>query len=250
MHGGGWSPETKRRLIIACVIIVSLGIATAIASFLGTPDRNRSVPVVEADPRPIRVTPANPGGMQLSSILPEELENADGRVEPEMPDAAALKTYSPPIPIETKITPRARTYRQAEAHEPPSTQPTGRLATNLAPMPPQPSPPKPTSVTTGSGAQASASAAKPTTEPQARVGKAAVQLAALQSETAARSEWESLRRRLPDLLGARQPSFPKTERDGRVFWRVRTGGFADMAEARGFCEKLRARGAACTASDS
>ena len=54
-----------------------------------------------------------------------------------------------------------------------------------------------------------------------------------------------LNQRIPDLLGGHQPSFSRTERDGKVFWRVRTGGFADMAQATSFCQRARAKGAAC-----
>ena len=73
-----------------------------------------------------------------------------------------------------------------------------------------------------------------------------MQFAALGSEAAARAEWTQLNKRNPDLLGGRQPSFSRTERDGKVFWRVRTGGFADMAQATSFCELARAKGTACS----
>ena len=73
-----------------------------------------------------------------------------------------------------------------------------------------------------------------------------VQLAALETEAAAQSEWARLAKRMPELLGDRKPVFQKAERDGSTVWRVRTGGFADTAEATGFCTKLKAKGGACT----
>ncbi len=79
---------------------------------------------------------------------------------------------------------------------------------------------------------------------------ATVQLAALASEEAAHGEWQALTKRLPDLLGGRQPSYSRTERDGHTFWRVRTSGFTDAAQARGFCEKVRAKGVGCSVTDS
>jgi outer membrane biosynthesis protein TonB len=78
---------------------------------------------------------------------------------------------------------------------------------------------------------------------------ALVQLAAVSSEDAARSEWQRLSKRLPDLLSTHKPSFSKTEHDGRTLWRVRTGGFGDTAQATSFCEKVRAKGAACSVAD-
>ena len=59
---------------------------------------------------------------------------------------------------------------------------------------------------------------------------------------AAQSEWQRLAKRMPDLLGDRRPAISKVERDGRTVWRLRTGGFADIAQATAFCERVRAKG--------
>jgi hypothetical protein len=76
-----------------------------------------------------------------------------------------------------------------------------------------------------------------------------VQLAALASEDAAHTEWAQLAKKLPELLNGRQPNFSRIDRDGHVFWRVRTGGFIDLAQARLFCEKIRAKSTGCTVAD-
>lgn len=78
---------------------------------------------------------------------------------------------------------------------------------------------------------------------------ASVQLAALTSEPAARAEWERLVKRWPDLFGGHQPAFSKVEHNSQVFWRLRTGGFAGVAQATGFCEQLRAKGGGCSVAD-
>jgi hypothetical protein len=76
-----------------------------------------------------------------------------------------------------------------------------------------------------------------------------VQLAALGSEDAARAEWAELVKKMPELLGGRQPSYSRTDRDGHTFWRLRTSGFTDATQARGFCERVRAKGAGCSVAD-
>ncbi|MGH7056702.1 MAG: SPOR domain-containing protein, partial [Acetobacteraceae bacterium] len=78
-------------------------------------------------------------------------------------------------------------------------------------------------------------------------GKATeVQLAAMSSESGATREWQTLQTALPGLFGHRQPLITKVEIDGHMFWRLRTGGFANIADATQFCATLRAKGRGCT----
>jgi hypothetical protein len=72
-----------------------------------------------------------------------------------------------------------------------------------------------------------------------------VQFAATSSEESARSFWQVLVHRFPDALGRRDPVVLRFEHDGTVFWRVRTEGFADLAEAQTLCARMRADGQPC-----
>jgi Flp pilus assembly protein TadD len=84
------------------------------------------------------------------------------------------------------------------------------------------------------------------TPPQAPAGRMQVQFAAVPTQTAAQAEWQRLQVKMPELLSGRQPVFTQVERNGATFWRVRTGGFADSAEATAFCRKVQAAAGACS----
>lgn len=73
-----------------------------------------------------------------------------------------------------------------------------------------------------------------------------VQLAAVTSEDGARSEFDRIARRAPDLFEGLSPVVQRLDREGQSpLFRVRTTGFADQDSARQFCEALRARNFAC-----
>jgi Flp pilus assembly protein TadD len=78
-----------------------------------------------------------------------------------------------------------------------------------------------------------------------REGNVQVQLAAAASEDTAHAQWRRLQEQMPEVLGGRQPIIAKVERGGRVFWRLRAGGFADAGQATAFCERVRAGGTSC-----
>jgi Flp pilus assembly protein TadD len=80
-------------------------------------------------------------------------------------------------------------------------------------------------------------------------GSMQVQFAAVPTESAAQVEWQRLQEQMPALLSGRQPMFIKVERHGQTFWRVRTGGFANAAQASVFCHKVQAAAGTCVVGD-
>ena len=77
-----------------------------------------------------------------------------------------------------------------------------------------------------------------------------VQLSSAKSEAGAQAEWDKLARRLPDLFGQHRAMFLKTNEPGTAPWRLRTSGFADPAQAKAFCDKVKAKGVQCAMVDS
>jgi hypothetical protein len=226
-RSAGMDPATKRLAIIAGGIGGTLVLLFGAYSLTGA--RKGGVPVIEAASGPVRVKPDNPGGLEVLGS-DETLLGASGDKEgtappPETPDPAALRA------------------QKAKDAQPPVAAP---------PAPPQSAPATPVAIASAPTATATASAADvaparaTASAPPAKPGRTEVQLAALDSEHAALAEWERLAKRYPDLLGGRQPAVSRTEHDGKAFFRLRTGGFSDTADAATFCRHLREKGAACS----
>jgi hypothetical protein len=217
-------PATRRLVVIAGGLGATLLVVVGGWTVMG--HRSTAVPVVQADNRPIRVKPDNPGGLQVAGANEDILSgNTQGGGDklappPEAPDPQALRAPPPPPPIA----------------KPPAVAAAPVPAPVVAPT------------------TAKAPAAKPAVAAEKHPAVPAashtlVQLAAVSSEEAAKSEWQRLSKRLPDLLGQYHPAFSKTEHDGRTLWRVRAGGFTDVPQATTFCEKLRAKGVGCSVAD-
>ena len=241
----GMDPATRRLALIAGGIGGTLLLIVGGWSLLG--GGPHGVPVVQPAAGPVRVKPANPGGLQVAGTHNDIFSGgSDTTVDklappPEVPDPQALRATAPPPP-------RLATALPA----PPAAEPA------IAPMQVSAPPARPAPVAASEHAtrpvEDRAAARDHRAEPQAAAARAGgkgtlVQLAALSSEAAARAEWRILSRRLPQLLGGRQPVFSKVEHAGHVFWRVRTGGFSDLAQAKAFCEQLRGKGLGCSVAD-
>ena len=174
------------------------------------------VPVIEADSRPLRVKPDNPGGLQVVGAD----EQSGG------PNAMAPAAEAP--------APQALRAQTQAAAPTPAPAPAPAPTTSASPLP-------------DTTAAAARTPANRIVAP-ARIATAGtlVQLAAVDSEQAAQTEWQRLAKRMPDVLGDRRPVVQRAERDGHAVWRVRTGGFADIADATGFCARVRAKGGNCS----
>lgn len=72
-----------------------------------------------------------------------------------------------------------------------------------------------------------------------------VQLGAFDTSDQAEAEWVRLTSAHVDLLGDRRRTVEEAVTNGRTFFRLRAGGFADLADARRFCSALVANGAPC-----
>jgi hypothetical protein len=222
----GMDPSTQRLALIAGGLGAVLLAVVGGWSMLG--HRSTAVPVIQADTRPIRVKPENPGGLQVSGAN-EDIMSGD-------PDSTSGKLGPPP---------EAPAPQALRAPPPPPPRPAVAAPVPVPPPVPVQAVPKPAPVP----AVAPAAIAKPGPDKQAAAPAAKgtlVQLAAVSSEEAAKTEWQRLEKRFPDLLGQRKPAISRIDHDGKALWRVRTGGFDDLTEATVFCERIRAKGTGCS----
>jgi len=207
------------------------------------------VPVIEADTRPLRVKPENPGGMQFDgadeAVMGGHVTGGNGMAPlAEVPAPQALRAQMQPAPATPDAGAGPSTAAPSAVPAPaavPGTPaaPSGAPASatsGASPLPDTPVRPQALAKTAAAPAKPAASGTSGTL----------VQLAALETEAAAQAEWSKLSKRMPDLLGARQLALQRAERDGKTIWRVRTGGFSDTADASSFCVKVRAKGGSCT----
>ena len=227
-------PDTLRLLKIAGMIAGGVSVMILGVSLLRG-HGHHDVPVIQADNKPVRFKPENPGGLQVSGanndIFSGGSDTANAKLAPaaETPDPKALTALPPAAPPVAAVAPPAPVAVPAPAPAP-------AVAAKIAAPP--------------AAAPKAAAAHVATPDKKPATGKSAVvQLAAVRSEDAAKQEWHLLAHKYPDLLGGRQPVITKTERDGKTFWRVRTAGFADVAQARGFCDKVKAKGGGCSVAD-
>ena len=209
---GGFDPDMRRMAVIAAGI--GGGLALVIGMFSLSHHVHHGIPVILAEAGPVRIKPVNPGGMTVAGA--EDLSTGVETLAPE-PEKPALHA------LRAKVKPPAKTAElQAVA---PAAQAAAIPPAVAAPAPVQP---------------ASATPIVPASQGQA------VQLAAFETQQAAEQDWGKLAEKIPGLFNGHTPEVERAVVAGRTVFRLRTGGFADMAAATAFCGKVRAKGGDCT----
>ena len=245
----------SRRLLTAAVVLGGVLLAgTGGWALLG--HRDTVVPVIEADTRPVRVKPDNAGGMQVAGSDEPAMGDQPGAAQSMAPAAEApapqvLRAQlqpAAPVPAPVPSAPAAPVPAvTAPAETLHGLRPAARPPAAVAPAPAAPTPAALTPAAPAPVAPTPAAASPAAAAPPApgAGAKPMVQLAAVDNEPAAQAEWQRLAKRMPDVLGGKHLVMQRAEHDGHAVWRVRTGGFADMADANGFCARVRAKGGAC-----
>ncbi len=223
-HRPGMDHGTKYLLCAAAALGGLLLVGMASWTLIG--GHNTTVPVIEADSRPLRVKPENAGGLQVVGA-DDQVMGGHGATTQSMAPSAEVPA---PQALRAQMQPQLPVPAAPQATAGPAAPPQVAVAT-------------PPPVAASQRPAVPAQAVHPVAPPG---GGMLVQLAAVDSEPAAQAEWQRLAKRMPELLGDRRPVVQRADRDGHAIWRVRTGGFADVGDATGFCARVRAKGGACS----
>jgi len=244
-RGRGMDAGTRRLTFIAAGLGAAL--LAIVGGYSAMHRHHGAVPVVQADQGPTRFKPDNPGGMEVAGAGNEVFSGGSdtdvGKLAPPPETPAPQPRTAPTSPAPAAAAPVATVPPEpAKPGKPVAVASAAKPATAASAA-------KPAAVTTAPGKPAAAATTATAAKPDKTGKAAAVQLAAFPTEDAAKAEWQRLQKRMPDVLGSRQPAFSRTEHDGRTWWRLRTGGFADTTQAVQFCEHVRAKGATCSVAD-
>jgi cell division septation protein DedD len=201
----------------------------------------RSIPVIEADSRPMKIRPEVPGGLVvpnqdqlvLEPLAVRRAAERNARATAQLdqgPEAPALdllrEQVAPPVQPQV-VAPALPEPALPEPGLPAPVEP--RLAEPVAAAPPP-------------------RVLEPVAAPPvaaAPAGQSMVQLGALSTEEAARAVWARLQRRVPELAGL-QPRVIRLDRPGQpTLYRLRAVGLPDTAAARVLCESVRSRSGQC-----
>jgi cell division septation protein DedD len=200
-----------------------------------------AVPEIHPDTAPVKEPPKDPGGM----VVPGQdsvLLNRDAKGKPEelLPPPEAVKQRpAPPRPPQSAATTAAAPPPAVNASPSPSAvaQPPAAAPTSLAPQ---------VAVTPPAPVAAPAPAAPKPAPAPAATGSYRLQLGALKSEEAAKTEWLKLQRQNADVLGKLSLSVSRVDLGAKgTYYRIQAGPVADEGRAAQDCAALKSRNVGC-----
>jgi hypothetical protein len=243
---GGGVAARRWGMILVVVAMVMVGSAAGLwAAYrvIGHHGAGGAVPLLRSDERPVKVAPANPGGMEVPDqdvyILNHD-RPLDSRVEQLLPPP---ETPLPrPSPAEPAVTEAAPPIAAPAVATPGSAPPVAAPASAPMPVASAPAP-------AVAPAPAAPAAALPPPAPGAgplRHAAYRLQVGAVRSPEAAQHEWDRLKRTDADVLGKLSAESRRVDDGARgIFYRIIAGSFPDAAAAEHACNELKRRKVGC-----
>ncbi len=205
------------------------------------------LPVVVAEPAAETETPGGIAGAIIDSlanpaaepqVAPEQVAEAPPPVE--TPPVTAPKTESllaeapppPPVPEPAKAEVKPKTESLLAASDPKPSAPAPQIA----------APPAPPETPQVAAIPNPATEIKPAAPPSSAWR---IQLASLNSDKGAKTEWQRLQGRHQELLQNLQLNVQRADLDRGTFYRIQAGPLADRAAAQRLCASLKQRQQDC-----
>lgn len=206
-------------------------------------------PVVVSDPSPVKVTPENPGGMQVQNQDKQIYEELSGNRSSQKPGVERLlpppeKPMLEPVERNAQPVPSPAPTAAPPASMPPTASPTAapplppanQTASTVVP-PPAPSPTGPTTQPAPSPVTRDALPAH---------GGFKIQLGAFRTTAEAEAAWSKIKARFPNELGRLNQLMERADLgDKGIFYRLQAGPFSERAAAASVCDSLKAQSQAC-----
>jgi hypothetical protein len=202
----------------------------------GAAGNTGDIPLIRADAGPMKVKPANPGGMPVPARDMLIYGGQRPQVEHLLPPPEQPMARPAPPPMVPNPLPPAQS---AVANPPPPAAPDAAAGAG------------PEIADAASSPAPAAGAASPAKPPAAKhsptkAGKLRLQLGSVRSADAARGEWERLKRDNHDLLGSMSAVAIRADLgDKGVYYRIQAGPIADASTADRICGELRQRRLPC-----
>jgi hypothetical protein len=211
-------------LLVMVVFAGGLWLAYVAGTRHGAGAGMSEVPLIRADARPMVVRPAEPGGLKIP----------DRNMLIYDPDKRVVEHLLPP-PEQPMARPTAAAA-PAEAAAPTGLPPPAAAPAGAAAAP---------AGTPPTAAAAPLTPSLPHGMPAVKTGNVRLQLGSVRSAGGARLEWDRIRQRNSDLLGALSASPVRADLgDKGVYYRIQTGPIAFSAADR-ICGALKARKLGC-----
>jgi SPOR domain len=195
------------------------------------------IPLIRADTRPMKVKPAEPGGMAIPGRDMLIYGQRHPMVEHLLPPPEQPMALPPPAP---------KPAVSASASAPPLSVPS-TVATEPSTAPTV-APARPEQVAAVPPESTNATPAKPAeaVSQPAKAGGVRLQLGSVRSEGDARDEWARIKRANPDLLGQLTAVAVRADLgDKGVYYRILAGPVGDSPTAEKLCGELRQRRLPC-----
>lgn len=217
------------------------------------PRVERLLPPPEAPAPPPEMPAIETPAVEIPAIETPPIETPVEPADTRIPPARIVTPAPAPVIPQPDQTPAPEAPAETPADSPSVTRSAPQVAEAPAvaaappPTAPEPAAPEPKPTPSPQAQPEQVSKPVPAAEPKApAAGAYRIQLAAVRSEEVAASEWNRLKRRYSDVLGALTPHYQRIDLGASkgVFYRVQ-GGDVSRSAAQDICARLKAQEQAC-----